>query len=101
MKWNDGIVGSKVNHQESDVSRTFKDLGVWEVQKEATWSENKQVYVRETCTHGFVVESGFTINEGEPYHDQTDLEARYEVNVEQKMLRDQKERKGVLVWSKG
>lgn len=57
--------------------------------------------MRETCTHGFVVESGFTINEGEPYHDQTDLEARYEVNVEQKMLRDQKERKGVLVWSKG
>jgi len=47
------------------------------------------------------VESGFTINEGEPYHDQRDLEAMYEVNVEQKMLRDQKEKKGVLVWSKG
>jgi len=36
------------------------------------------------------VESGFTINEREPYHDQTDLEAKYEVNVEQKMVRDQK-----------
>jgi hypothetical protein len=46
------------------------------------------IFLQETCTHGLVVESSFTINEVEPYHDQTNLKVQYEVNEEEKMLRE-------------
>lgn len=32
------------------------------------------IYVDETCTHGLIVESSISINEGEPYHDLANLE---------------------------
>lgn len=47
------------------------------------------IYVEETCTHELVVESCFAIYEGEPYHDQANLEAKYEV----KQIVIKKERK--------
>lgn len=32
------------------------------------------IYVDETCTHGLIVESSISINEGEPYHNPANLE---------------------------
>lgn len=47
------------------------------------------IYVHKTCTHGHVVESMYSNNEGKAYHvhDQANLEAKYELIEGKKVWR--------------